>query len=222
MNAPLIAPSLLSADLSCLTESLSSVSGADYLHFDVMDGHFVPNLTFGPALIGAVKRASNLPVDAHLMVGDPDGTVDWYLDAGADIVSVHVEAARHLDRLVHHIKDRGAKAGVVLNPATPVSVLEDIVDAVDLVLLMSVNPGFGGQAFIENTYAKLGRLMRLLDEHGVHPIVEIDGGVNRGNAGKLAAAGATMLVAGSAVFGSEDSAAEVEALREAARTVEGA
>lgn len=220
MNAPLIAPSLLSADLSCLTESLSSVSGADYLHFDVMDGHFVPNLTFGPALIGAVKRASDLSVDAHLMVDDPDGTVDWYLDAGADIVSVHVEAARHLDRLVHHIKDRGAKAGVVLNPATPVSVLEDIVDAVDLVLLMSVNPGFGGQAFIENTYAKLGRLMRLLDEHGAHPIVEIDGGVNRGNAGKLAAAGATMLVAGSAVFGSEDPAAEVEALREAARTVE--
>lgn len=222
MNAPLIAPSLLSADLSCLTESLSSVSGADYLHFDVMDGHFVPNLTFGPALIGAVKRASDLPVDAHLMVDDPDGTVGWYLDAGADIVSVHVEAARHLDRLVHHIKDRGAKAGVVLNPATPVSVLEDIVDVVDLVLLMSVNPGFGGQAFIENTYAKLGRLMRLLDEHGAHPIVEIDGGVNRGNAGKLAAAGATMLVAGSAVFGSEDPAAEVEALREAARTVEGA
>ena len=215
MNAPLIAPSLLSADLSCLRQSLAAVAGADYLHFDVMDGHFVPNLTFGPAVIQAVKRACDLPVDAHLMVDDPDGTVDWYLDAGADIVSVHVEAARHLDRLVSHIKERGAKAGVVLNPATPVEVLEDIVDAVDLVLIMSVNPGFGGQAFIPNTFNKLARLSALLERHGAHPLVEIDGGVSHANAEALAQAGVTMLVAGSAVFGADDPAAEVEAIRAA-------
>ncbi len=219
MPSPLIAPSLLSADLTNLAASLDAVRGADYLHFDVMDGRFVPNLTFGPALVQAVKRCSDLPVDAHLMVDDPDGTVDWYIDAGADIVSVHVEAARHLDRLVHHIQDRGCKAGVVLNPATPVEVLEDIVDAVDLVVLMSVNPGFGGQKFIENTYAKLDRLARMLDAHDARPIVEVDGGVTRCNARELAARGVRMYVAGSAVFGAADPAAEVEAIRAAAGQV---
>ena len=219
MPSPLIAPSLLSADLTNLAASLDAVRGADYLHFDVMDGRFVPNLTFGPALVQAVKRCSDLPVDAHLMVDDPDGTVDWYIDAGADIVSVHVGAARHLDRLGHHIQDRGCKAGVVLNPATPVEVLEDIVDAVDLVVLMSVNPGFGGQKFIENTYAKLDRLARMLDAHDARPIVEVDGGVTRCNARELAARGVRMYVAGSAVFGAADPAAEVEAIRAAAGQV---
>lgn len=211
-----IAPSLLSADFANLSASLDSIKGADFVHFDVMDGHFTRNLTFGPSLIEAVKRSSDIPVDAHLMVENPDDTVDWYLDAGADMVTVHYEAATHLHRIISHIKERGRGAGVVLNPATPVSVLEDILDDVDMVLLMSVNPGFGGQRFIERTRTKLVALRNMMDEHGVSPLVEVDGGVCRDNAFDLGTLGANVLVAGSAVFGSKNPAEEISVLRELA------
>ena len=199
-----IAPSLLSADFANLSASLDSIKGADFVHFDVMDGHFTRNLTFGPSLIEAVKRSSDSPVDAHLMVENPD------------MVTVHYEAATHLHRIISHIKERGRGAGVVLNPATPVSVLEDILDDVDMVLLMSVNPGFGGQRFIERTRTKLVALRNMMVEHGVSPLVEVDGGVCRDNAFDLGTLGANVLVAGSAVFGSKNPAEEISVLRELA------
>ena len=209
----LVAPSLLAADLGNLQKSMDAVASADILHFDVMDGHFTKNLTFGAGMIEAVKSVSSLPVDAHLMVSNPDDTVDWYLDAGADFVTVHYEAATHLHRVIWRIKDAGRKAGVVLNPATPVSVLRDIVCDLDMVLLMSVNPGFGGQKFIENTFNKLNDLAALCAERGARPLIEIDGGVSSKNAEALGRAGANVLVAGSAVFGADDPAAEISAIR---------
>ena len=209
----LVAPSLLAADLGNLQKSLDAVSSADILHFDVMDGHFTKNLTFGAGMIEAVKSVSSLPVDAHLMVSNPDDTVDWYLDAGADFVTVHYEAATHLHRVIGRIKDAGRKAGVVLNPATPVSALRDIVCDLDMVLLMSVNPGFGGQKFIDNTFNKLNDLAALCAERGASPLIEIDGGVSSKNAEALGRAGANVLVAGSAVFGADDPAAEISAIR---------
>lgn len=209
----LVAPSLLAADLGNLQKSMDAVASADILHFDVMDGHFTKNLTFGAGMIEAVKSVSSLPVDAHLMVSNPDDTVDWYLDAGADFVTVHYEAATHLHRVIWRIKDAGRKAGVVLNPATPVSVLRDIVCDLDMVLLMSVNPGFGGQKFIENTFNKLNDLTALCAERGARPLIEIDGGVSSKNAEALGRAGANVLVAGSAVFGADDPAAEISAIR---------
>ncbi len=209
----LVAPSLLAADLGNLQKSMDAVASADILHFDVMDGHFTKNLTFGAGMIEAVKSVSSLPVDAHLMVSNPDDTVDWYLDAGADFVTVHYEAATHLHRVIWRIKDAGRKAGVVLNPATPVSVLRDIVCDLDMVLLMSVNPGFGGQKFIENTFSKLNDLTALCAERGASPLIEIDGGVSSKNAEALGRAGANVLVAGSAVFGADDPAAEIAAIR---------
>lgn len=208
-----IAPSVLSADFVNLASELEEVAAADFIHMDVMDGHFVPNLTFGPDYIRAAKRATTVPLDVHLMVDNPDESVDWYLDAGADMVTVHVEAARHLDRLIHHIQDRGAKAGVVLNPATPVCLIEDVVDIVDCVMLMSVNPGFGGQSFIENTIAKLERLRALCRDHGVDPLIEVDGGISSKTIGRVVAAGANLLVAGSAVFGAKDRAGAIADLR---------
>lgn len=209
----LVAPSLLAADLGNLQKSMDAVASADILHFDVMDGHFTKNLTFGAGMIEAVKSVSSLPVDAHLMVSNPDDTVDWYLDAGADFVTVHYEAVTHLHRVIWRIKDAGRKAGVVLNPATPVSVLRDIVCDLDMVLIMSVNPGFGGQKFIENTFNKLSDLTALCDERGARPLIEIDGGVSSKNAETLGRAGANVLVAGSAVFGADDPAAEISAIR---------
>ena len=209
----LVAPSLLAADLGNLQRSLDAVATADILHFDVMDGHFTKNLTFGAGMIEAVKSVSSLPVDAHLMVSNPDDTVDWYLDAGADFVTVHYEAATHLHRIVWRIKDAGRKAGVVLNPATPVSVLRDIIPDLDMVLLMSVNPGFGGQKFIDNTFNKLNDLTALCAERDAHPLIEIDGGVSSKNAEALGRGGANVLVAGSAVFGADDPAAEISAIR---------
>lgn len=209
----LVAPSLLAADLGNLQKSMDAVASADILHFDVMDGHFTKNLTFGAGMIEAVKSVSSLPVDAHLMVSNPDDTVDWYLDAGADFVTVHYEAATHLHRVIWRIKDAGRKAGVVLNPATPVSVLRDIVCDLDMVLLMSVNPGFGGQKFIENTFNRLNDLSALCAERGARPLIEIDGGVSSKNAEALGRAGANVLVAGSAVFGADDPAAEISAIR---------
>lgn len=210
-----ISPSILSADMAHLARDLERIASADYVHVDVMDGHFVPNLSYGTAIVSACKAATDTPLDVHLMVDNPDSTVDWYLDAGADLVTVHAEASVHLNRTVAHIKDRGAKAGVVLNPATPVNVLEEMIDELDMVLLMSVNPGFGGQKFIPSTIAKLHKLSALCAEHGVSPLIEVDGGINASNAQDVVAAGANVLVAGSAVFGTDDPAQAIAEIRNA-------
>lgn len=211
-----IAPSILSADMAHLARDLEAVAGADLIHFDVMDGRFVPNITFGPDVLRAVRRSTGVPVDAHLMVADPDVQAAWFADAGASIVTVHWEASTHLNRTIADLHARGVRAGVVLNPATPVSVLEDILDDLDMVLLMSVNPGFGGQSFIPRTLHKVRALRQLIDERGARALIEVDGGVSLENAGELAAAGADVLVAGSAVFKSPDPADAVTRLREAA------
>ena len=212
-----ISPSILSADMAYLARDLEKVSGADFIHFDVMDGHFTGNLTFGVDILKAVKRVSDVPVDVHMMVTNPDETVDWYADAGADVITVHWEASTHLHRTIHHLKERGVAAGVVLNPATPVCVLESIIEDVDIVLLMSVNPGFGGQSFIPGTLAKIRELRAMCERHGVSPMIEVDGGVSAKNVAEVVAAGADVIVAGSAVFGAEDPAAEVARLRELGR-----
>ncbi|MDO4436687.1 MAG: ribulose-phosphate 3-epimerase [Coriobacteriaceae bacterium] len=213
MSAIKIAPSILSADMANLAHDLERISNADFIHVDVMDGHFVPNLSYGTAIVKACKGATDIPLDVHLMISNPDSTVDWYIDAGADLITVHYEASTHLNRTISHIKQRGCKAGVVLNPATPVTVLEDILDELDMVLLMSVNPGFGGQAFIGRTLSKIEALRVLCDQHGVRPLIEVDGGVGEPNAEAICRAGANVLVAGSAVFGAEDPSAAVEAIR---------
>lgn len=215
----LIAPSILSADMAYLGRDLERVANADLIHFDVMDGHFTGNLTFGTDVLRAVKRVSDVPVDVHMMVTNPDETVDWYADAGADVVTVHWEASTHLHRTIHHLQDRGVRAGVVLNPATPVNALESIIEDVDIVLLMSVNPGFGGQRFISRTLDKIRRLRALCDERGAHPLIEVDGGISLENAAAVASAGANVLVAGSAVFRSPDPTAMVDSLRRAAQGV---
>lgn len=208
-----VAPSVLSADFRRLANELADVSTADLLHYDVMDGHFVPNLSFGIDLLRTVKSATELPVDVHLMISNPDEMVERYLDAGADVVSFHYEATSHAHRLVSLIKDRGAKASVAINPATPVCMLEPILCDLDMVLVMTVNPGFGGQRFIESSLRKLRRLRRMCDEQGVNPAIEVDGGITARNAAEVAAAGANVLVAGSSVFGAADRAAAIAAIR---------
>ena len=208
-----IAPSILSADMANLQSDLHKVSNANFIHFDVMDGHFTGNLTFGVDVLKAVKRVNSVPVDVHMMVANPDETADWYADAGADIITVHYEASTHLHRTITHLQSRGVKAGVVLNPATPVNVLEDIIDIVDIVLIMSVNPGFGGQSFIPGTLRKIRQLAALCREHGVSPMIEVDGGVSSKNIADVVAAGADTLVAGSAVFKADDPTDAVDTLR---------
>ncbi|MBQ6395906.1 MAG: ribulose-phosphate 3-epimerase, partial [Atopobiaceae bacterium] len=188
---------------------------ADLIHYDVMDGHFVPNLSFGLDILKTVKKNTDVPVDVHLMITNPDEMVEAYLDAGADIVCFHQEAAVHAHRIVSLIHQRGAKAAMALNPATPVSTLEDIIEDLDMVLIMSVNPGYGGQKFIEHTYAKLRALRALCDAHGVAPWIEVDGGVGAGNAEAICEAGANVLVAGTGVMGKADRAAEIAAIRAA-------
>ena len=209
----LVAPSVLSADFTRLGQELDDIATADYVHYDVMDGHFVPNLSFGPGILRAVKGATQVPVDVHLMVSNPDELVPQYLDAGADMVSFHLEATAHANRVVQAIHAAGAKAAVAICPATPVCMLEDLLDDVDMVLLMSVNPGFGGQSFIPGTLRKLRQLQGLLAAHGVAPLLEVDGGISAMNAAQVVEAGADVLVAGSAVFGKEDRTAAVEAIR---------
>jgi ribulose-phosphate 3-epimerase len=213
----LMAPSILSADFTRLAEAVELVegAGADYLHVDVMDGHFVPNLTIGPPVVKALKAVTSLPLDVHLMIDNVDDTVGGYLDAGADLVVVHAEACYHLHRVVGAIRGAGARAGVVLNPATPVSVLEDILPELDLVLLMSVNPGFGGQSFIRTTPDKLHRLRELCYQIGSCADIEVDGGINAETAPLVTAAGARLLVAGNAVFGAPDPVSAVRGIREA-------
>lgn len=212
-----IAPSILSADIANLSRDLDAISSADFVHVDVMDGHFVPNLTFGPSVVKAAKANSDLPADVHLMITNPDETAEEYARAGADIVTFHWEAATHAHRVVMGIHEAGAKAGISLNPATPVSVLEDIISDLDLVLVMSVNPGFGGQKFIPNTLRKLRQVRALAAEQGVSPLVEVDGGVGAANAAQIVEAGANVLVAGSAVYGSEDRATAISQIRDAGR-----
>ncbi len=212
-----IAPSILSADFSKLGHDLKSISHADYVHIDVMDGHFTGNLTFGAGIVSTCKESTDVPLDVHMMVSNPDETIDWYLDAGADMITVHVEASTHLHRTIAHIKERGCGAGAVLNPATPVSTLEEILPELDMVLIMSVNPGFGGQSFIKGTYAKIERLRSLCRAAGANPRIEVDGGISAKNIERVAACGADTFVAGSAVFGAADPAAEVERLRELAK-----
>lgn len=211
-----IAPSILSADFAHLARDLKRIQNADFIHVDVMDGHFTPNLTFGPGVTEAVHGATSVPLDVHMMVSNPEETIDWYVKAGAAIVTVHYEAATHLHRIISRLHECGVKAGVSLNPATPVNVLDDIIADVDMVLLMSVNPGFGGQSFIPNTLEKLRRLRCLCAERNAEPLIEVDGGINVNNASEVAAAGATVLVAGSAVFGADDPAQAIESIRTAA------
>jgi ribulose-phosphate 3-epimerase len=212
-----IAPSILSADFAALGEAIAKVeaAGADQLHVDVMDGHFVPNLTIGPPVIESIRKRTRLPLDVHLMIEEPERWVETYVKAGADLVTVHPEACPHLQRALSAIREAGARAGVALNPGTPPTALEYVLDDLDLVLVMSVNPGFGGQAFIPSAYAKVRQVRTML---GARPAeVSVDGGVKLEQAPRLAAAGAGVLVAGSAVFGAVDPGQAVRALRAAAR-----
>ncbi len=210
-----IAPSILSADFSRLGEEIRAIDagGADYVHVDVMDGHFVPNITIGPLVVEAVRKITDLPLDVHLMIENPDRYIPDFAKAGADIITVHVEAVPHLHRTVQLIHSLGRKAGVTLNPATPVSSLEIILDELDLVLLMSVNPGFGGQQFISSCLGKIEALRREIDRRGLRTELEVDGGVKPENIGAIAAAGADVFVAGSAVFGTSDYRATINDLR---------
>jgi len=210
-----IAPSILSADFAALGEAIARVeaAGADQLHVDVMDGHFVPNLTLGPPVIESIRKRTRLPLDVHLMIEEPDRWVETYVKAGADYLTVHAEASPHLERILSQIREAGAKAGVALNPSTPPEVLEYVLADLDLVLVMSVNPGFGGQSFIPTAYEKIRRLRTLLGGRDV--LVSVDGGVKVDNAEPLARAGATVLVAGSSIFGAPDPGAAVAALRSA-------
>lgn len=213
-----IAPSVLSADFARLGEGLAEISSADYVHYDVMDGHFVPNISFGLDILKATKRSTELPVDVHLMISNPDQMVPAFLDAGADNVTFHIEATDHANRLIQLIHAKGRMASVAVNPATPVCLLEDVIEDVDMVLVMTVNPGFGGQKFIPASAAKLRRLRRLCAEHGVSPLVEVDGGINAQTAPIVAKAGANVLVAGSAVFGQADRSAAIAQIRAAAES----
>jgi ribulose-phosphate 3-epimerase len=218
-----IAPSILSADFAALGRDIAAAErgGADLIHVDVMDGHFVPNITIGPPVIRAIKRIATRPLDVHLMIEEPDRYIEDFVAAGANMISVHVEAVPHLQRSVTHIKKLGARAGVVLNPSTPAALLEDIAPDVDFVLVMSVNPGFGGQAFIPNTLPKLRRVRAVLNAAGSSAPIEIDGGVDLSNVGEIVSAGATILVAGQAIFGTTDPESATRALRAAANRAPG-
>ena len=205
-----IAPSILSADFSCLGEQVAEATkaGADYIHVDVMDGQFVPNITIGDGVVQAIRRRTDLPLDVHLMVRSPDRHIESFAQAGADIITVHVETCTHLHRVVTGIKDLGIKAGVALNPATPVEAVGPILSLVDVIMVMTVNPGFGGQAFIPEMMAKIARLRRYLDEENLKVELEIDGGITAHLAQRVVQAGGRVLVAGAAIFKSDEGIAQ--------------
>ena len=212
----MIAPSILSADFSRLGDEIKAVesAGADWIHADIMDGHFVPNITFGPMIVESVRRVTSLPIDVHLMIENPNDYIPTFAKAGASLISVQVEASIHLNRSVQLIRECGARPGVVLNPSTPVQTLEWIIDHVDYVLIMSVNPGFGGQAFIKNSLDKVKTLRQLIQRKNLKTLIEIDGGVNEKTIGDIAAAGVDIFVAGSAIFGSRDYKKTINSFRE--------
>lgn len=214
---PILAPSILSADFARLGEEVRAVveAGADWIHVDVMDGAFVPNITIGQPVVAALKKVTDRPLDVHLMVDAPERYVESFIQAGADIVTVHVEATTHLHRTLQHIRSLGAKAGVSLNPATPVESLEWVMDDLDLILVMSVNPGFGGQSFIPSALAKISRLRQMINATGRHIDLEVDGGVKVDNIRAVYDAGANAFVAGSAIFGQTDYAGVIHAMRDA-------
>ena len=215
MKEKLISPSLLSADFAHLGADVEKMnaSGADYLHIDIMDGVFVPNISYGMPVLDSINKSASKPLDVHLMIVEPERYIDKFVELGADILTIHAEATHHLHRAVQMIKAKGVQAGVSINPATPVSVLEDIICDVDWVLIMSVNPGFGGQKFIENTYAKIARLREMIEKSGSAARIEVDGGVNGDNAALLFDAGADMLVAGNYVFRHENPSRAIEILK---------
>jgi ribulose-phosphate 3-epimerase len=213
-----IAPSILSADFAALGEAIAAVerAGADLIHVDVMDGHFVPNITIGPPVVKSIKAVAHLPLDVHLMISDPDRYIEAFVDAGASMISVHVEVLPHLNRTLGFIRSLGVKAGAVLNPSTPVAALEEVAGDVDYVLVMSVNPGFGGQSFIPRSEHKIQAVRSLLDRAGSAAPVEVDGGIDLTNVARVVASGAEIVVAGTAIFRTPDPGAAVRALRMAA------
>ncbi|TAM56342.1 ribulose-phosphate 3-epimerase [bacterium] len=212
-----IAPSVLSADFTRIADEIRSVegAGADWIHLDVMDGHFVPNLTWGPKIVADLRRIATLPFDCHLMIEEPERYAGAFREAGADTITVHWEACRHAHRMVQQIKELGAKAGISLNPATPVALLEDLVDDLDLILIMSVNPGFGGQRFIPRALEKVREARALVERSGRSVEIEVDGGIGVENAAAVVAAGASVLVMGSSIFGTGDPAGAVRRIRRA-------
>ncbi len=218
MKKIMIAPSILSADFTRLGDEIRGVidGGADVVHIDVMDGHFVPNITIGPMIVEAARRVTDAPLDVHLMISDPDKYIDDFAKAGADWISVHVETCTHLHRTVSRIKELGKKAGVVLNPSTSLTTLDYILEEVDFVMLMSVNPGFGGQSFIESTLGKVRLLKKMIDERGLNVGIEIDGGVSPKTIEKIAASGVNIFVAGSAIYGCDEYSGVISELKKMA------
>jgi ribulose-phosphate 3-epimerase len=213
----LIAPSILSADGARLNEEISAVekAGADWIHIDVMDGHFVPNITMGPAIVASLRKTTKLPLDVHLMIENPDRYIESFATAGADIITVHVEATNHLHRTIELIKKCGKKAGVSLNPATPLTQIEEILPDIYLLLIMTVNPGFGGQQFIEKSLGKISKARKMIDSLVNKPLLEVDGGVNLKNIKSISSAGADVFVAGATVFGNGDYAKTIAEMKNA-------
>ena len=218
MRKCMIAPSILSADFSRLGEEIRAVeiAGADIIHIDVMDGHFVPNITIGPLIVAAARRVTDLPLDVHLMINEPDKYIPSFVAAGADWITVHVETCLHLQKTLSSIKEAGKKAGAVLNPATSLTTLDYVLDMVDVVMVMSVNPGFGGQSFIPSSLQKIRRLRALLDQVNPEAGIEVDGGVGPNTIGAIAEAGANIFVAGSAIYGQSDYRAVIAAMKQSA------
>ena len=210
-----IAPSILSADFTKLGEEIKAVekAGADYIHIDVMDGHFVPNITVGPMIVNAARKVTDLPLDVHLMIENPERYIDDFFKAGSDLITVHAETVTHLHRLLGVIRNAGLKAGAALNPATPLSSIEHVLNNLDMVILMTVNPGFGGQSFIPEVLPKIEELKKMIDQKGMEVDIEVDGGINVENIAQVARAGANVFVAGNAIFGSQNYAETIALMR---------